>query len=937
MAFNVIQPSFGAGELTPALNSRVDMDKYHSGAEKIRNWFVDYHGGIISRPGSKLCGRAQGYTATISPRILPFIVSQETAYVLELGDYYMRFYYKGAPVVEASKTITGVTTSANAAINIVGHGYSTGNEVVISGITDAVAANGSWAVVVIDANNFNIVTLDNLPCSTLIDPAWVSGGTCARIYSIATPYATADTGTIKYAQSADVMRLFHPKYPVQQLRRVTSSTFSIGAEVLGPKIDPPSSVSGTYSGGGGTSANIGYVVTAVSADGKEESLPSYPTIVSCVKLDGINNINKIKWTAPTQAVSYYKIYKWGPVRLLAPLPSVFGYLGQTLTTSFTDTGDTVIDYSKVPPQFADPFSPSQILSAKVNSAGAFSAGTYIVALTITDSTGTGAAGYAVVDPTTNVAVGAVITSTGSNYTAPTISAGSATFTAQLSPSSGDYPACGGFLQQRAVAGGSINNPETLVLSQTGLYSNYNRTPVSLDSDAITASIASREVNRIKSITPMSTGAVVLTSGNGFLVSGGSGNAPITPTTITALPQAASGCNDLPPLVINYDILYAQAKGAVIRDLSFSWQVQSYTGTDRSALSSHLFLGRTLLDWCWAEEPFRLITVVRDDGMINTMTYVPDQEVYGWAHWDTNGRYISVASIPEDNANAIYAVVARFTGGKWVNYIERFADRVLDNKTVADAWCVDCALQLPVTYPASGLQLTNASGDTNAYATYPIFSVNDVGKVIWYKGGKATVVAYINSYIVTLSVTQSFPIVSNNLENTPELFEQGLWSINTPVTVVTGLNHLEDLTVTGLADGVQINPVKVLNGRLTLPYAASKVVVGLNFTCEAKTLALELGEPTQQSKAKFIPAVTARMQNTGIGVQAGQDFEHTLYDMKELYSSPLSFPSGLYTGDFRQAIDSTWGDGGQVCFRQDKPYPVTILGVIPEVILGDTMR
>jgi hypothetical protein len=614
---------------------------------------------------------------------------------------------------------------------------------------------------------------------------------------------------------------------------------------------------------------------------------------------------------------------------------VFGYLGQTLTTSFTDTGDTTIDYSKVPPQYADPFSPGQILSAKVSAGGAFS-GTYIVPLSITDATGTGAAGYAVIDPTSNVAVGAVITSTGANYSAPSITAGSATFTAQLSPTSGDYPATVGFLQQRSVYGGSYNNPETLVLSQVGQYSNYNRTPIQLDSDAITATVASRQVNNIKSITPMSTGAVVLTSGGGFLVSGGSPQAAITPSSITALPQAASGCNDLPPLVINYDILYGQSKGSVIRDLAFSWQVQSYTGTDRSALASHLFLDRTMLDWCWAEEPFRLVPVVRDDGQINVLTYVPEQEVFAWAHWDTNGRFTSIVSIPEGTSNAIYVVVSRFTEGKWYSYIECFANRLLNTRSVADAWCVDCALALPVTYPAASLTLSDNSSTPNAVANAAIFSAGDVGKVIWYKGGKATVTSFVNTTTVALSVSAAFPTVPNS-DITPEMLAQGLWSMDTPVTTILGLNHLEGLTVTGLADGVQITPTVVSNGRLTLPYPATKVVVGLSFTCEAQTLAMELGDPTQQAKNKFIPAVTARVQDTGIGLQAGQDFENDLYDMKELYDSPLDYPSGLYTGDFHQAIDSTWNAGGQVCFRQSKPFPVTILGVIPEVILGDTMR
>jgi hypothetical protein len=55
-------------------------------------------------------------------------------------------------------------------------------------------------------------------------------------------------------------------------------------------------------------------------------------------------------------------------------------------------------------------------------------------------------------------------------------------------------------------------------------------------------------------------------------------------------QVYNGCSDVPPVVVNRDILYVQAKGSSVRDLAYNEFVKIYTGSDLSVLSSHLFFG-----------------------------------------------------------------------------------------------------------------------------------------------------------------------------------------------------------------------------------------------------------------------------------------------------------------------------------------------------------
>lgn len=936
MTVRTIQTSFAAGEIAPSLYARVDLDKYHSGAAFLRNFFVDYRGGASTRPGTQFIGRTKA-NVTGQPRLIPFIISTLAAYVLEFGQDYVRFIANGAYLTDAPTMISAISQANPGVVTDTAHGYSTGNEIQLSSILGMTQLNGTnYFVTVIDANHYSLVDLDGVPVNTTLFSAYISGGQAARVVTVVSPYAAADLPLLKYAQSADVLTLTHPSYPVYNLTQVSTGVFSLAQDVIGPLITPPT-VTVTQANHVDLKFLYLYVVTSIGPSG-EESLGSYPSGVTGDILNQTSvppKLNTISWTAVTGAQSY-KVYKSGPTatddgQTSTPPSTVYGFIGQTPTSSFVDN-NIAPDFSQSPPNFQDPFSPGQI--AGITGSGGSGYVGVLTQLTFTGGGGTGASGYGIVDETTAAVVGVVLTTPGKNYTTvPAISddqSNNATYTATLGQLNGTYPACVGYFQQRRVFGGTNNLPESFVMSQTGSYNNFDTNPILLDSDAITASIASRQVNVIKSLTAMNTGLIVMTTGGGFLVSGGNQQAAVTPANIVAFPQASSGCNDLPPLVINYDILYAQNRGAVVRDLAFNFYVQSYTGTDRSVLASHLFTGFTLQEWTYAEEPFRLIQVVRDDGVMLNFTYVPEQEIFAWTHYDTNGLYRSVASIPEGQENAVYVVVQRYIGGEWVYYVERFSSRIFNS--VEDSWCLDCALSEPLNFPNSSIVLSAGSGNITVTANATLFAA--VGDVLWAGGGQAVITGVPSLTTATAIVIKPFPTLANNPLNVPIPYSPGEWSIDTPVTVVSGLDHLEGQTVWAQGDGVPQGPFTVVNGSITLPQPCTKIVVGLPYSCQLQTLKLDLGEPTVQGKRKNIPAMTARLNET-LGLSVGPNFTK-LTDMK-FFGGPYSPGAGLFTGDLRSLITSMWDKEGQICFQQTQPLPATVLGVIPEVVVGDTAK
>jgi hypothetical protein len=69
------------------------------------------------------------------------------------------------------KTITGCASAAGLVrVTCAGHGFSTGDRIIVYGVVGATEANGAWAITVIDSNHFDLV-------GSTFSSAYVSGGT----------------------------------------------------------------------------------------------------------------------------------------------------------------------------------------------------------------------------------------------------------------------------------------------------------------------------------------------------------------------------------------------------------------------------------------------------------------------------------------------------------------------------------------------------------------------------------------------------------------------------------------------------------------------------------------------------------------------------------------------------------------------------------------
>ncbi|MFO7287643.1 MAG: hypothetical protein C0P79_012380 [Gammaproteobacteria bacterium] len=159
--------------------------------------------------------------------------------------------------------------------------------------------------------------------------------------------------------------------------------------------------------------------------------------------------------------------------------------------------------------------------------------------------------------------------------------------------------------------------------------------------------------------------------------------------------------------------------------------------------------------------------------------------------------------------------------------------------------------------------------------------------------------------------------------------------SSPATTFGGLDHLEGEPVVALADGIVVTDLVVEDGQVTLPFAATKVHIGLPIIADLQTLPLSYDSAISGNgvgTTKNVNKVRLRV-NRSSHLLAGPSFDR-LREFAQRTDEPMGSPPRLVTGVATIDIEPTWNEEGQVCVRQDMPLPVMISAIAQEVALGD---
>lgn len=269
---------------------------------------------------------------------------------------------------------------------------------------------------------------------------------------------------------------------------------------------------------------------------------------------------------------------------------------------------------------------------------------------------------------------------------------------------GNYPRCSTFIDQRLAFGSSLNNPQAVWLSQTGNYENFGYSRPRKASDGFEFRIRARQVNVIRALLQV-RGLMTLTSGAEWVITGGP-DEYLTPDNIVIKNQGYRGAALVQPIVVGNTVLFAQDRGGVVRDFSYEFTEDAFVGKDLTILARHMFEGREIKAWAYAQAPYSIVWVVLDDGSLCSLTYIKEHDVWAWTRHQTDGVFEDVTVIGEGREDVPYFIVRRTIGGVQKRYIERLHDRAFTS--VKDAFFVDCGLSHSGA-PVSHISLPHLAG------------------------------------------------------------------------------------------------------------------------------------------------------------------------------------------------------------------------------------
>ena len=269
-----------------------------------------------------------------------------------------------------------------------------------------------------------------------------------------------------------------------------------------------------------------------------------------------------------------------------------------------------------------------------------------------------------------------------------------------------YPKLCTFYQDRFVVAATNKKPNYIWMSRTGDYPNFGVEKVEgtiTDDSAITLPVINRKMCEIRHLIPAND-LIILTSGNEWIVSG---DKTITPTNCNLKTQTQRGALSCEPQFIGNRCVFVQERGGTVRDMGYSYESDNYTGQDLTLFVKTRVRGYLTITSAYAQDPDSIIYYIRNDGEINCLTYIPEQKVYGWSHFVTNGKYLYCESVSEGEQDSLYTLVERTLQGKKVKCIERMVPLYSDDVNVF----LDCYVEFKSSNAIDSINIPHLSGQT----------------------------------------------------------------------------------------------------------------------------------------------------------------------------------------------------------------------------------
>lgn len=550
-----------------------------------------------------------------------------------------------------------------------------------------------------------------------------------------------------------------------------------------------------------------------------------------------------------------------------------------------------------------------------------------------------------------------------------------------------FPSVVGYLDQRRLFSATALRPITTNLSKVGDFYNYdNLNSPGSDTDAFNFDLASEVLEQMRSWVPMRRGLAM--TGQGEWAIAGLTGGPVSRSSIDAKRQSRWGSSWLQPAVIGTGVIFNTAKSNMVRDLYplYGLYADIWDGQDLSVLVRHLLDYHTIVDWAFQTVPYPVLWIVRDDGVLLSMTYQHAPPSFGqtltegvvaWAQHPTAPDMVfSLCVVPEPPEDALYLQTLRGAGGfacierafspvpAASPYLPGVADvryaKYLDSSVQYDGHNDQLGLAGILAridsdpHPGSvnpadfqvgslvrigvGSAAFTASDAANPYGSAFVF---DPENTLGLGPIKAHIVGFVSNVLVLAELDTAL----TPAQITAWAFGAGgggtVWAIAKGQLTAT---HLSTYAVdSGLANGAR-GVSALVDGDRQIPAAwaggvaffqTPGVVINLGLAYNSDGEQLDAFHPSAEIRAKFMNLLRVGFQVAGTrSMWVGKDFDN-LAEWEERQVSDNFSVMGLHTGFFEQFVTGEFNKNGRSVFRHFEPLPAIITSVLREMKLGDS--
>lgn len=246
-----------------------------------------------------------------------------------------------------------------------------------------------------------------------------------------------------------------------------------------------------------------------------------------------------------------------------------------------------------------------------------------------------------------------------------------------------YPATCALHQGRLWFGGSKSRPQTLWASRSGFYYDFGVEDPNqlLANDALDLTLADVSSNLITGLVSQKD-LLVFTNGGVFTIKGE--NNLISPASVFSTKESEYGSKFAKPTQMDNSTFYLQSDGAQLNSLNYDFARDSYLTSPQALLSDHLLNTPISVSKINAGDDYNsnYMFVLNSNGTCALFNRLESQATSTWTPFTTDGKIKSLCGV----YNEMYCLVEReVTSSLGVKSKYLMLERYYENENYADGW------------------------------------------------------------------------------------------------------------------------------------------------------------------------------------------------------------------------------------------------------------